>query len=209
MASMLITFVVVSVVLTAIPGPDSLLVVRSGLRGRAQATAVGAGSAVAALAWGVAAAFGVAVVLERSALAFTVVKLAGAAYLAVLGVRTLWSTRHSAAVPEAAEDAGAEPGNAWSGLRTGTIAGLLNPKTGLFYVAILPQILPKDASVLPSTLLFAAIDALVCLAYFSLLAALAALLLPYLRRPKVLRAAERVTGVTLLGVGVRAALEKG
>lgn len=206
---MLITFVVVSVVLTAIPGPDSLLVVRSGLRGRGQATAVGAGSAVAALAWGVAAAFGLAVILERSALAFTVVKLAGAAYLTFLGVRTLWSTRRAAAVPETAEATESESRNVWSGLRTGTIAGLLNPKTGLFYVAILPQILPKDAAVLPSTLLFAAIDALVCLAYFSLLAALAALLLPYLRRPKVLRTAERITGVTLLGVGFRAALEKG
>ncbi|NUR63667.1 MAG: LysE family translocator [Catenulispora sp.] len=209
MTSMLITFVVVSVVLTAIPGPDSLLVVRSGLRGRGQATAVGAGSAVAALAWGVAAAFGLAVILERSALAFTVVKLAGAAYLTFLGVRTLWSTRRAAAVPETAEATESESRNVWSGLRTGTIAGLLNPKTGLFYVAILPQILPKDAAVLPSTLLFAAIDALVCLAYFSLLAALAALLLPYLRRPKVLRTAERITGVTLLGVGFRAALEKG
>lgn len=205
---MLITFVVVSVVLTAIPGPDSLLVVRSGLRGRAQATAVGAGSAVAALAWGVAAAFGLAVVLERSALAFTVVKLAGAAYLTFLGVRTLWSTRRSAATPEPAQEAATEPGSPWIGLRTGTIAGLLNPKTGLFYVAILPQILPKNTSVLSSTLVFAGIDAVVCLAYFSLLAALAALLLPYLRRPKVMRAAERVTGVTLLGVGIRAALEK-
>lgn len=205
---MLITFVVVSVVLTAIPGPDSLLVVRSGLRGRAQATAVGAGSAVAALAWGVAAAFGLAVVLERSALAFTVVKLAGAAYLTFLGVRTLWSTRRSAAAPEVPQESSTEPGNAWMGLRTGTIAGLLNPKTGLFYVAILPQILPKDTSVLSSTLLFAGIDAVVCLAYFSLLAALAALLLPYLRRPKVMRAAERITGITLLGVGIRAAVEK-
>lgn len=206
---MLITFVLVSVALTAIPGPDSLLVVRSGLRGRGAATAVGAGSAVAALVWGVAAAFGVAVILERSALAFTVVKFAGAAYLTVLGVRTLWSARRSAAAPEAADATEDASGTAWSGLRTGTIAGLLNPKTGLFYVAILPQILPKDAAVLPSTLLFAVIDALVCLAYFSLLAALAAVLLPYLRRPKVLRTAERVTGVTLLGVGLRAAFEKG
>ncbi|NLU70324.1 LysE family translocator [Streptomyces sp. HNM0574] len=221
MLSMLLTFLGVSLVLTAMPGPDTLLVVRSGLRGRAEAFAVGAGTAVSALAWGVAAAFGLAVVLQQSAVAFTVVKIAGAAYLLWLGAHTLWNARRSARAARKPDggseaEAPAEPsaggpapasGSAWSGLRTGLIAGILNPKTGLFYVAVLPQVLPKDAPVLSSTLLFAVVDAAVVVAYMAVLASLAALLLPYLRRPKILRNAERVTGVSLIGLGAHAAVE--
>lgn len=209
MVSMLLTFLGVSIVLTALPGPDSLLVVRSGLRGRARATAVGAGTAIAALGWGVAAAFGVAIVLQRSAVAFEVVKLAGAVYLIGLGLHTFWATRRgNPAPPTAAAEADPTGGGTWAGLRTGLVAGLLNPKTGLFYVAVLPQILPKGAAVLPATLTFAGVDAVVVVLYTALLAALATLLLRYLRRPKVLRYAERTTGACLIGLGARAAFER-
>lgn len=172
-ASVLLTFIVVSVVLTAIPGSDSLLVVRSGLRGRAQAIAVGAGTAVAAFGWGIAAAFGIAAILAQSAVAFTIMKLAGAVYLVFLGLRTLWSTRRKQDSKSVEKDSTPVPRRVGAALRTGLVAGLLNPKTGLFYVAVLPQILPKDVSVLSATLLFSVVDAIVVVLYTALLAVLA------------------------------------
>ncbi|MFB8242071.1 LysE family translocator [Kitasatospora purpeofusca] len=194
-----------SLLLTVLPGPDTLLVVRSGLRGRRQAIAVGLGTAVAAFGWGLAAAFGVAALLQHSAAAFTAVKLAGAAYLVFLGVRTFWRTRQGqvSAVPTGAEG----HHNAWRAARTGLVAGLLNPKTGLFYVAVLPQIIPETETVLPSTLLFATVDAVVVALYFVLLAWFAALLTNWLRRPRTLRFMERTTAVALMMLGIRTALE--
>jgi threonine/homoserine/homoserine lactone efflux protein len=67
MATMVVIFVVVSVALTLIPGPDLMFVVRNGAHGRSPAVGAALGAAAAALAWGVAAAFGVAALLQRSA----------------------------------------------------------------------------------------------------------------------------------------------
>ncbi|MGW6916258.1 LysE family translocator [Kitasatospora sp. NPDC054939] len=148
-----------SVIAQVLPGPDTLLVVRSGLRGRRQAIAVGLGTAVAAFGWGLAAAVGVAALLQHSAAAFTAVKLAGAAYLIFLGVRTFWRTRQGQVSTTPTGTQGHD--SAWRAARTGLVAGLLNPKTGRFYVAVLPQIIPGNETVLASTLLFATVDALV------------------------------------------------
>lgn len=126
-------------------------------------------------------------VLEESAVAFTVVKIAGAANLVLLGVRTLWRVRRCAA-GSAADGVHPAPSQAAQSvrksLRVRLIAGLLNPKTGLFYVAVLPPIIPAGAAISSLTLIFAVVDAIVAGTYFAVLAALAALLLPYLRRPR-------------------------
>jgi threonine/homoserine/homoserine lactone efflux protein len=159
-ASMLLTFLIVSVALTALPGPECLLAIRNGLRGRRQAIAVGAGTAVAALGCDIAAAFELAVVLQQSAIAFGIVKLGGAAYLVGLGLWTLWSTLGAQTTTHGKQDTTPVPRTTRAALRTGLIAGLLNPKVGLLYVAV-PQLIPKTDSVVSSTLLFSSVDAVV------------------------------------------------
>jgi threonine/homoserine/homoserine lactone efflux protein len=101
-----------------------------------------------------AAAFGVAVLLQRSALAFEVVKLADAAYLIFLGLRALWQSRKSGGISPPAGDVPSAV-SARKAFGMGAGIDLLNPKTGLFYVALLPQVIPHGLPVLPSTLLFA------------------------------------------------------
>ena len=210
---MIVTFVLVSVALTLVPGPDMMFVVRSGLQGRRAAVAAALGAAAAALAWGAAAAFGVAALLQHSARAFEIVRLAGAAYLIALGLWTLWISRSLAA--HQARSVGpaplpAEPGGraAWRVFAQGAGIDLLNPKTGLFYVAVLPQVIPAGMPVLRSTLLFAGIDAAVAGALMVGVACLAAALLGWLRRPAVNRWLERITGACMVGLGVRTALER-
>jgi threonine/homoserine/homoserine lactone efflux protein len=141
MTGMLATFAVVSVALTLMPGPDMMFVLRNGGHGRGPAVGAALGAAVAALAWGVAAAFGVAAVLQRSALAFETVKLAGAAYLILLGIRVLWQARSAHGVIPAEGESPAAP-SPLGAFGRGVGIDLLNPKTGLFYVAILPQVIP-------------------------------------------------------------------
>jgi threonine/homoserine/homoserine lactone efflux protein len=85
---------------------------------------------------------------------------------------------------------------------------LLNPKTGLFYVAVLPQVIPHDVPVLRSTLLFAGVDALVAASLFTGVACAAAALIRWLRRPGFVRGLERTTGLSMVGIGIRTALER-
>jgi threonine/homoserine/homoserine lactone efflux protein len=208
---MIVTFVLVSVALTLVPGPDMMFVVRSGLQGRRAAVAAALGAAAAALAWGTAAAFGVAALLQHSARAFEIVRLAGAAYLIALGLWTLWMSRsRTAAHPPAAAEPVSLPGGrpAWRAFAQGAGIDLLNPKTGLFYVAVLPQVIPPGMPVLRSTLLFAGVDATVAGALMVGVAWLAAALLAWLRRPAVNRWLERITGACMVGLGVRTALER-
>src|SRR5690349_16927380 len=85
-----VAYLTVSAILIMTPGPDMALVTRNALRGGRRAaslTALGVSAGIFVCA--VASAMGVAVLLERSVIAFTVLKLAGAAYLAVLGLRSL------------------------------------------------------------------------------------------------------------------------
>jgi threonine/homoserine/homoserine lactone efflux protein len=211
---MIMTFVLVSVALTLVPGPDMMFVVRSGLQGRRPAVAAAMGAAAAALAWGAAAAFGVAALLQHSARAFEIVRLAGAAYLIALGLWTLWASRRRAASHPVDTVAPTSPAAvpssrpAWRAFAQGAGIDLLNPKTGLFYVAVLPQVIPPGMPVLRSTLLFAGVDATVAGALMVGVAWLAAALLAWLRRPAVNRWLGRITGACMVGLGVRTALER-
>ena len=147
--------------------------------------------------WGAAAAFGVAALLQRSAQAFELVKLAGAAYLIVLGLRTLWQSRNAGGITAPADGSSlAVSARRAFGLAAGV--DLLNPKTGLFYVAVLPQVIPHGVPVLRSTLLFAAVDSVVAAVLFTALACAAATLLAWLRRPGVVRGMERGTGLCMV-----------
>jgi threonine/homoserine/homoserine lactone efflux protein len=207
MAVMLMTFVLVSAALTLIPGPDLMFVVRTGAHGRRPAVAAAFGAAASALVWGTAAAFGVAALLQRSAQAFEVVKLVGAAYLIFLGLRTLWHSRKAGGISPPAGD-GPPPVSARKAFGLGAGIDLLNPKTGLFYVAVLPQVIPHGMPVLRSTLLFAGVDSLVAAALFTAVACAAAAFLTWLRKPGVVRGLERTTGVCMVGLGIRTALER-
>jgi threonine/homoserine/homoserine lactone efflux protein len=207
MTAMVMTFLVVSVALTLIPGPDLMFVVRTGAHGRGPAVAAAFGAAASALVWGTAAAFGVAALLQRSAQAFEVVKLAGAAYLIFLGLRTVWQSRKAGGISPPAGDAQSAL-SLRKAFGLGAGIDLLNPKTGLFYVAVLPQVIPHGMPVLRSTLLFAGVDSLVAAALFTAVACAAAAFLTWLRRPGVVRGLDRTTGVCMVGLGIRTALER-
>jgi threonine/homoserine/homoserine lactone efflux protein len=204
---MLMTFAMVSAALTLIPGPDLMFIVRTGAHGRGPAVAAAFGAAASALIWGAAAAFGVAAVLQRSAEAFEVIKLTGAAYLIFLGLRTLWQSRNARGISPPTSDV-PPPASARKAFGLGAGIDLLNPKTGLFYVAVLPQVIPHGMPVLRSTLLFAGVDSLVAAALFASVACAAAAFLTWLRRPGFVRGLDRTTGVCMVGLGIRTAIER-
>ncbi|TQN43227.1 threonine/homoserine/homoserine lactone efflux protein [Blastococcus colisei] len=200
-----LTFAVVAAVLTVTPGLDTALVLRAALtRSRREAAATSAGIVAGLFVWGAAAAAGISALLIASEVAYDVLRYAGAAYLVWFGVRLLVRALGGAA--ETAPATGAVPTSVWRAARTGLAANLLNPKVGVFYVALLPQFLPSGSDPLLVGLLLAGVHAVLSIVWFTLLISLATLAGRWLRRPATVRAIDAVTGVMLVGFGARLAL---
>jgi threonine/homoserine/homoserine lactone efflux protein len=198
------TFAVVALALTLTPGLDTALVLRSALtRSRRDAAATAAGIVAGLFVWGAAAAVGISALLTASQLAYDVLRYAGAAYLVWFGLRLLVRAVRGTLVTEPAGAAGSSP---WRAARQGLATNLLNPKVGVFYVALLPQFLPSGSDPLAVGLLLAGVHGLISVAWFALLIALASALAARLRRPGTVRAIDGVTGTTLIGFGVRLAI---
>jgi threonine/homoserine/homoserine lactone efflux protein len=187
------------------PGPDFVIVLRSVLKaGRRSGMACAAGIASGVLVWAVVTSLGVASLLAASAVAFTVVKLVGAAYLVFLGVRALLAARRGGYEQE--PDSGGE--NAQRGAFTaGLVTNLLNPKVAMFFLALWPQFLPHDASVL-DTAVMAGVAATAVLLWYLALANVAGVLRRFLTAARVRRAIDAVMGTLLVGIGVRIAVSQ-
>ena len=201
-------FGLVALLLTITPGLDTALVLRAAItRGRRDAVATALGVVAGVLAWGAAAAVGVSALLTASTVAYDVLRLVGAGYLVWLGGRILWRlVRHPA---EAAAGSSLSPGGAWRSARTGLLTNLLNPKVGAFYLSVLPQFLPPGTPALGMGVLLALVHAALSLVWFAVLVLGAVAARRWLQRPGVSRTVEGVTGVALLGLGLRLALPGG
>ncbi|GIG71035.1 LysE family translocator [Phytomonospora endophytica] len=139
-------FAAMAFVLIAVPGPSVLFVIGRALaHGRRTALLTVAGNTVGAFVQVTAVAFGVGAIVAKSTVVFTVLKLAGAAYLVYLGVVAWRRRRDLHAVYEAA-------GEARSALRTardGFVVGVTNPKAAVFFAAVLPQFVQREAGGVP------------------------------------------------------------
>src|SRR5262249_40129390 len=133
-------FISAALVLLLIPGPAVLYIIgRSVEQGRLAGFVSDLGIHVATLVHVAAAALGLSAILAASALAFGVVKYAGAAYLIWIGVKKIFGKG------EAADGAASAAGRSLGRLfRDGFIVNLLNPKTALFFLAFLPQFVEVD-----------------------------------------------------------------
>jgi threonine/homoserine/homoserine lactone efflux protein len=199
-----LTFALVALALTLTPGLDTALVLRAALtRSRRDAAATAAGIVAGLFVWGAAAAVGISALLTASQVAYDVLRYAGAAYLVWFGLRLLIRAVRGA---PGEEPAGAADSSAWRAARQGLATNLLNPKVGVFYVALLPQFLPSDSNPLGVGLLLAGVHGLISVVWFALLIVLASALGQRLRRPGTVRAIDGVTGTTLVGFGVRLAV---
>jgi threonine/homoserine/homoserine lactone efflux protein len=187
------------------PGPDFAVVVRrSVVAGRRHGMAAAAGVAAGVLVWSTAAAVGVSALLAASAVAFAVVKAAGAAYLLWLGVVALLAARRGGGPVTAAAGPRATVG-LWVSFRDGLLCNVLNPKAGVFFIAVLPQFAPAGGSALEAVVL-SSVAVAITLVWFTVVANLVAVLRRVFARPAVRRAVDAVTGAVLVSLGVRLAI---
>lgn len=193
-------FLLASFVLALTPGPGVLYILtRSLVQGRRAGLVSVAGVALGNLGNALAASAGLAALLAVSALAFTVVKYAGALYLVYLGVQMLR--------PPVVENAAtvSVPASLWRIFRDGFAVALLNPKTTVFFAAFLPQFVTRGAPMYQSMLLgslFVAIAALTDSAYAFAADAVA----PVLRGSAVRRVGRWLGGCVFIGLRAFTAL---
>lgn len=156
----LLLFIGASLALLAVPGPDTIFVLTRGISGgRKVALASAAGVCVGLCLHTVFAAVGLSAILRESALAFSVVKYAGACYLVYLGVKTFLSK-------ESLDLSGKTgPTNSLSTFfLQGVASDLLNPKVALFFLAYLPQFVdPTAGNAAPQLLVLGFVFALLAL----------------------------------------------
>lgn len=140
-ADRILAFAAMSFLLIVVPGPSVLFVIGRALaQGRRAALATVVGNTIGAYALVVAVALGIGSIVERSVLVFTVLKLTGAAYLVYLGVKA-WRQRGSL------QAAFTDGRTAHGSLRTvweGFAVGVANPKTIVFFAAVLPQFVDRS-----------------------------------------------------------------
>ncbi len=132
----LLAFLAASALITIAPGPDNLMVLSVGIsRGRMAGIGFGLGCALGCFVHTLWATLGIGAVVMASEDTFTVLKMAGAAYLVYIGVMT-WRFAGKASLIKL-DDGSAEP--MMVHLRRGFIANVINPKVALFFIAFLPQ----------------------------------------------------------------------
>ena len=199
-------FLVAAALITLAPGPDNLSVLSLGLsRGRRAGIGFGLGCALGCFIHTLLATLGVTALIAASDTAFTLLKLAGAAYLVWLGIGALRSPGATLAA-----DAGAAPADdpMRPYLMRGFVANAINPKVALFFLAFLPQFVdPSRGHAAAQTALLGALFAAQTVLIFGAIGWYAGTLGGWLRnRPAVGRWLDRATGVLFIGLGIRLAL---
>jgi threonine/homoserine/homoserine lactone efflux protein len=200
----ILAFTGIAVLLTILPGADMALVAKvTLLDGRRAAFFTSLGICAGLPVHATASALGLSLILATSAEAFTVVKFAGAAYLAYLGIRTIRDSLQPAAEAATPDGRVRRRGAAFA---QGWLSNVLNPKVALFYLTFLPQFISPGDNVLAKSLLLAGIHAVLGLAWLPLYAYAIDRLGAVMRGAR--RLLERVTGAALIGLGLRLALER-
>jgi threonine/homoserine/homoserine lactone efflux protein len=203
--SHLLAFAITAFVIIVVPGPSVLFVFGRALGlGRLAGIATVAGNTAGEYLQVVAVAFGIGALVERSMVVFTALKLAGAVYLAYLGVQAI---RHRRSLV-AALAAPVERKTTWRITLDGFFVGATNPKSAVFLAAILPQFITRAAGHVPMQIIvlgtiFSAI-ALISDSAWALAAGTARAWLA--RSPRRLELLGGASGVVMIGLGATLAL---
>ena len=199
-------FIFACVLLIILPGPDTAIVTKNTVvAGRKGGMQTMLGSCVGLSFHTIAAVAGLSAIIVKSAVAFTILKYVGAAYLCYLGVRTLMNMRTKKAQVE--EEVLVEAkGN--SHFKQGFITNVTNPKVAVFFLTFLPQFLAPGADAFWSFLVMGIIYAVLTFTWFFFYVVLLDKIRNFMKRPSTQASIEVLTGVVLIGFGIKLAFEK-
>jgi threonine/homoserine/homoserine lactone efflux protein len=133
---------------------------------------------------------------------------AGAAYLVFLGSQLIWQRRRRRSGEEATGRAKAANSHPLAEYLTGAGTNMLNPKVGIFFVSFLPVFIPRGVPVAPAAFILGSVFLTEGIVWLSVIALLGDRLNVVLSRASVRRRMEQLTGLVMIGFGVRLALER-
>jgi threonine/homoserine/homoserine lactone efflux protein len=204
----LASFLGIAALVIVTPGQDTALTIRNTLLGgRTGGIFTAAGVAAGQAVWTVATSAGIAALLVAWEPAFVAVKLVGAAYLVLLGGQALRAAfrGHGAETMVPRYNRRLQPSAAF---RQGLFSNLGNPKMAVFFTSLLPQFAPGGstsfAALLGLGLLFCSLTLLWLTAYAIVVGKAGGVL----RRPRVRRTLDALTGTVLVALGLRVAAER-
>ncbi|GAA4099756.1 LysE family translocator [Nonomuraea soli] len=207
----LLAFIGACVLVAMVPGVSTAIIMRQTIRsGRGSGLAATLGNETGILLWALAAAFGLTALLLASQVAYDLMRIAGAVVLLVMGAQALWQARRNTAAPDTSDTA--EPhGEAATGWRRPYLMGLgtclANPKAAVFALSFLPQFVPPGQNVPLTLVALALIWVVVDTVWYSLVIWAVARAKAVLGRPAVRRRLEQISGIVLIGLGVRLVVE--
>jgi threonine/homoserine/homoserine lactone efflux protein len=190
----LVAFIGIAALVICTPGPDTAMTIRNALlggRSAGLATALGVSTGLAI--WALATSAGLVALLIASEPLFLAVKYAGAAYLVWLGLQSLRAAF------------GLRPRQAYM---QGVVSDLSNPKIAAFFSSLLPQFAPAGAADFVGLAALGLLFSLMTLVWLTGYALATARMRDTLRRPGVRRTLDGITGVTLIGLGLKLASEE-
>jgi threonine/homoserine/homoserine lactone efflux protein len=204
----LLAFVGIAALVITTPGPDTAMTIRNALLGgrpAGLATAVGVSCGLAI--WALTTSAGLVALLVASEPLFLAVKYAGAAYLVWLGVQSLRSAFGNGPAIAISAPAGSRlpPRQAFV---QGIVSDLGNPKIAAFFTSMLPQFAPAGAADFAGLAALGLLFSLMTLLWLTAYALAIARMGDVLRRPRIRRTLEGITGATLIGLGLKLASEE-
>ncbi|MFC4128392.1 LysE family translocator [Nocardia rhizosphaerae] len=209
MVAALLSFTLAAVFIVVLPGPDTLVVVRSLVRGgRTAGIRTAAGVLCGLAVWVVAAVLGLSALLRASEVGYEAMKIIGACYLVWIGVQSLRALRRPGA------EAGMPPNTSsvapldrMGNFGAGFLTDILNPKIGVLFVTFLPGFVPEGYSATWTTLGLGAIFIVLTALYCAALIVASGSISTWMQTDRIRRRIDAVTGVVLVGFGVRLATE--
>jgi threonine/homoserine/homoserine lactone efflux protein len=210
MTPQLWTYLLAITLLTLTPGVDTMLIIRNSSRGGWRDGAVSSvGICTGLFVHATVSALGISVILLHSTLAFSALKLAGAAYLVWLGLMSLRHAWRGGKAPAAARQDG--PRFRFSARRSlveGFLSNALNPKTVVFYMAFLPQFIDASGSALGQSLILAGFHFAIAMVWQCFLALMVGRAKAWLTHRAVHRTFDGLTGSIMMGLGIQLALTR-
>ncbi|MFD5179836.1 LysE family translocator [Nocardia sp. NPDC058379] len=208
MIAAVLSFTLAAVVLVLLPGPDTLVVVRSLVRGgRRAGIRTAAGVLCGLTVWVVAAVLGLSALLRASEVGYEALKIVGACYLVWIGVQSLKALRRPVGAGVLDPAASTAPLDRVGNFGAGLLTDILNPKIGVLFVSFLPGFVPDGYSPVWTTLGLGAVYIVLTALYCAALVVAAGSISTWMQTERIRRRIDALTGLVLVGFGVRLATE--
>jgi len=180
---LVLSFLTASLILSIMPGPDNIFVLTESVTsGQRNGLAISIGLCLGVMIHTLAAALGLSLIIQQSALVFSLIKYFGAAYLFYLAIVSL---RDRSTGKNIELNQNAEKKSSLKLIRKGFLMNILNPKVSLFFIAFLPQFISNSGiNISMQMIVLGFIFMIQALFIFSLIAILSGRLNQYLGNPK-------------------------